>query len=124
MRSAWKLWTLALLLSLSACGGDSTNPGDTPPATVATDVGNVFFRSTHNATMNPAVDTVAVNGTVTWTWTQSGTHAVHFVDSAIPNGPNISTSGAQHSVTFTQAGVFDYFCGVHGSAMTGTVVVR
>lgn len=110
---------------LLACGSDGSGPSDnTPPATAAAEVGNVFFRSAHNGTMNPAVDTVAVNGTVTWTWTQSGTHAVQFADPSLPPGPAISASGAQHSVAFPQPGVFTYDCSIHGADMTGRVVVR
>ena len=114
------------MVSLVGCGGDETGPGDgtTPPGTAAAEVGNVFFRSGRNGTMNPAVDTVAVNGTVTWTWSQSGTHAVQFADAALGTGPALSASGAQHSVTFPQTGTFTYDCAIHGPAMTGRVVVR
>jgi len=32
--------------------------------------------SSYNGTMNPAVDTIPVGGTVTWTWTGSLPHSV------------------------------------------------
>jgi plastocyanin len=125
---SWSPTQLTFVLAtacLLACGSDGSGPSDnTSPATAAADVGNVFFRSALNGTMNPAVDTVAVNGTVTWTWTQSGTHAVQFADPSLPAGPAISASGAQHSVTFPQPGVFTYDCSIHGADMTGRVVVR
>jgi plastocyanin len=115
---------LLVLHGLTACGSDDSGPNDTIPPTAAVDVGNVFFRSVHNSSINPAQDTVAVNGTVTWTWTQSGTHSVHFSDPSLPDGPAISGDGAQHSVTFSQIGTFAYACGIHGSEMVGTIVVR
>src|SRR6185436_1560611 len=53
--------------------------GTTPaPATAAVTVGDIFFKSALNGSSNPAVDTVAVNGTVTWTWatTEALPHSV------------------------------------------------
>jgi len=59
---------------LTACSGPSygTEPADGgkgggPVGSV--DVGSgIQFVSGHNGSMNPAVDTVAVGSTVTWTW--------------------------------------------------------
>jgi plastocyanin len=90
-------------------------------------VGNILFRSAHNGSQNPAVDTVAVGSTVTWTWTGTGTvsHSVQsdaapsFASSAILSG-----DGRTYSVTFTTPGTYRYDCAVHGSAMTGTIVVQ
>ncbi len=45
------------------------------PTTAAVSVGDIFFASDHNGSSNPAVDTVAVNGTVTWTWASHGSLA-------------------------------------------------
>ncbi len=89
--------------------------------------GNIFFQSAHNGSKNPAVDTVAVGSTVTWTWTGTGTisHSVQstgspsFASSAILTG-----DGKTYSVTFNTAGTYQYDCAVHGSQMTGTIVVR
>ena len=65
---------------LAGCSGDNNSPtgpgtgggtggGTTQaPATASVTLGDIFFRSDNNGTSNPAVDTVAVNGTVTWTW--------------------------------------------------------
>lgn len=97
-----------------------------PPATAGVTVGNNLFRSNRNMTSNPAVDTVAVNGTVTWTWVNTGitTHSVasegspSFTSSAL-----LTTPGQSYSFTFLAAGTYQYTCAVH-SSMTGRVVVR
>ena len=78
---------------LAGCSGDNNSPtgpgtgggtggGTTQaPATASVTLGDIFFRSDNNGTSNPAVDTVAVNGTVTWTWDPSVTmsHSVQSV---------------------------------------------
>src|SRR5438034_10173416 len=83
--------------------------------------------SSHNGTQNPAIDTVAVGSTVTWTWTATGSvpHSVQslgtpsFASSAIETG-----DGKTYSVTFTTPGTYQYDCAVHGAAMSGRIVVR
>ena len=93
------------------------------PAAIAVNIGDIFFKSVRNTTQNPAEDTVAVGGTVTWTWTTTTQHGVQ------SNGPpaftsgNIQTSGTT-VVTFTVAGTYQYDCIVHGAAMTGRIVVQ
>ena len=105
-------------------GGGTAAPA---PTTVAVTVGDIFFMSDRNGTSNPAVDTVAVNGTVTWTWaaTEALPHSVQsmgspgFTSSAVMTGP-----GNTHAFTFTVAGTYQYDCAVHGPQMTGTIVVQ
>ncbi len=46
------------------------------PTTAAVEVGDNFFKSSRNASSNPAVDTIAAGGTVTWTWSGSNSHSV------------------------------------------------
>ena len=107
---------------------NATAAAGTPaPTTAAVSVGDIFFTSGHNGTSNPAVDTVAVNGTVTWTWapTEALAHSVQsssapsFTSSAIQTG-----SGKTYQFTFTTPGTYQYDCAVHGTLMTGRVVVR
>jgi plastocyanin len=111
-------------------GGGTTPPpdgGSPAPPTASVTVGDIFFRSDHNGSSNPAVDTVAVNGTVTWTWGSSATmpHSVQslgspsFTSSSIMTGPSHT-----HQATFAAAGSYDYDCAFHGQLMTGTIVVR
>jgi plastocyanin len=101
-----------------------------PPASIAISVGNDFFRSNRNQTTGPAVDTLAVGGTATWTWV--GTAVSHNVTSNPP--PSFTSSptqaaGATHSVTFPVAGTYRYYCNIHATAastggMIGRIVVR
>jgi len=83
--------------------------------------------SGHNGSHNPAVDTIAVGGTVTWTWGANsgayGGHSVQSVGSQSFASSAVQSSGT-YSLTFTSPGTYQYDCAVHGSAMTGTVVVR
>ena len=94
------------------------------PASASITVGNNFFRSNRNDTVNPAVDTVQAGGTVTWTWAPAA--VVHNVDSegspSFPDSP--LQTGPSYSVTLTTAGVYMYTCAAHPGAMTGRLVVR
>jgi len=93
------------------------------PTTVAVEVGDNFFKSSRNGSSNPAVDTVAVGGSVTWTWSGSNSHSVRSTGSPSFTSSAIMTSGS-YSFTFNTAGTYTYDCAVHGASMTGTVVVR
>jgi len=94
------------------------------PANATVSVGDVFFKSVHNNTQNPAVDTIPVGGTVAWTWVGTAAHSV-----ASTGAPGFTSSATQtgvgraYSFTFTTAGTYTYECAVHGAAMTGRVVV-
>ena len=92
------------------------------PLTATVLVGNVFFRSQRNNSQNAAVDTIAVGGTVTWEWV-SGTHSVQS-----QGAPNFPSSGNQvagsYAFTFASTGTYQYDCAIHGSSMSGRVVVR
>ncbi len=94
------------------------------PITVTVGPG-IAFSSDRNGSQNPAVDTVPVGGAVRWVWTGSLPHSVaslgtpSFTSSAVLTGsPNTYT------VTFQAAGTYQYDCGVHGTLMTGRVVVQ
>ena len=143
-----RLLTAVVLAVLAGCSGgsdtptDPSNPGPAPtpapapapapgptpaPLTAAVTVGNIFFKSGHNGSANPAVDTVAAGGTVTWTWTSSGSipHSIEsegspsFTSSAIKTG-----DGSTYQVTFSAPGTYQYDCAVHGTMMRGTIVVQ
>ncbi|HWN17831.1 MAG TPA: Ig-like domain-containing protein [Gemmatimonadales bacterium] len=97
-----------------------------PPATIAITVGNDFFRSDRNQTTGPAVDTVAVGGTVTWTWVAGA--IPHNVTSNPPPGFSSSptqAAGTTHAVNFPTAGTYRYYCNIHaGAASTGGMIGR
>jgi plastocyanin len=105
--------------------GNGNGPGGGPIGSVI--VGNIKFESGHNGTTNPALDTVAVGQPVTWTWTGTGATA-HSVESlgspGFASSQILTGNGMVYNFTFTQAGTYHYQCAVHGSAMTGTVVVQ
>lgn len=97
------------------------------PTAAAVTVGNDFFTSVHNSTSNPAVDTVAVGGTVTWTWTNTGgiSHSVQSLGTpGFSSSQILSGDGKTYRFTFTAPGVYQYDCAVHGPIMTGRIVVR
>lgn len=111
----------------SNAGGGSSGGIEAIPMTAAVTVGNDFFRSGRNGTVNVAVDTVAVGGSVTWTWASNGSvpHSVESVGSPAFTSSGIQTAaGSTYQVTFPSAGMYHYQCIVHGSAMSGTIVVR
>ncbi len=93
------------------------------PSAAAVSIGDNFFKSGQNGTQNPAVDTVAVGATVTWTWTGIGSHSVESLGPPSFTSSAVKTSGT-YAVTFGTAGTYNYDCSVHGAAMTGTIVVR
>jgi plastocyanin len=100
-----------------------------PPMSAAITVGNDFFKSDRNQT-SPAVDTVAVGGTVTWTWAPAA--ASHSVTSNPPPSFTSSTTKAapnNHQFTFPTAGTYRYYCSVHATSasttgMIGRIVVK
>lgn len=93
------------------------------PLTASVLVGSgIIFSSVRNASANPAVDTVAVGGQVTWTF-QGGNHNVQSTGSPAFTSSAIQTSGT-YVFTFNSAGTYLYECAVHGSGMSGRIVVR
>ena len=124
---------LVVLTSVMGCGGGG-NGGPTennrePPPPPGTP-NSIVVR---NNSFTPGDLAVTRNAMVTWTWdscTDSGgygtgesctAHDVVFDDAA-------TGSGAQSSGTFTRtfnaAGTFPYHCSIHGTAMSGKVVVQ
>jgi plastocyanin len=102
------------------------------PTTASVAVQDNNFLSVRNATTNPAVDTVAVGGSVTWTWAAS-TGAPHNITP--PDSPTFTGREtvdppplpAPHTATFAAAGTYTYYCTFHGSpgsGMSGRIVVR
>ena len=100
---------LALTVTAFGCGTETVEP---PPPTAAVSVGDFFF--------DPTSPTIAAGGTITWTWAGNVVHNVTF-----PTGTNSATqTSGTFSRTFPTAGSFSYFCTIHGSGMSGTIVVE
>ena len=98
----------------------------TAPLAASVTIGNDFFQSVHNNTTQPARDTIAVGGTVTWTMVSTGAinHSVQSTGApSFTSSGLLTASGQQYMFTFNSAGTYGYNCIVHGSAMTGIVVV-
>ena len=135
MRLRNTLFTIIALAGLAACGsngygtggggigGGGGGGGGGPVGSVTVGSG-IQFVSGHNGTMNPAVDTISVGGTATWTWTGGLPHSVQSVGSPSFASSGTLTGSGTYSVTFAVAGTYQYNCAVHGSLMTGTIVVR
>jgi len=118
-----KLGFLALVVA-AAAGCDSTidpvrgisggGGGGTGSTTASITIGDNFYR--------PVQDTVAVNGTVTWTWTGVNRHQVTFDDGA--PGSDTLTTGT-FSRTFSATGTYTYFYGVFGrQVMNAAIIVQ
>ena len=109
-------------------GSTGSGTGGTPTSgDVAVIVGNIFMKSGHNGSVNPALDTVATGGSVTWTWISTGDvpHGIQSLGSpSFPTGTVLTGDGNTYRVTFNIAGTYQYDCLVHGTMMPGTIVVR
>jgi plastocyanin len=75
-----------------------------------------------NNSFTPSTVEIALNGSVTWNNTANASHNVTFATLA---GHDIPTHIAgSNTRTFATAGAFAYECTIHGSAMSGTIIVH
>jgi len=150
MRSArQRVHKVLILALLTGCGGSMTTaPGGPPdgggtgggggggngggagggptPRSVTVTAGNNFFRSDRNRTANPAVDTIAAGGKVTWKWVNTGSvpHNVQSVGMPSFMSGSIETgNGSTYELSFSAPGTYQYNCAIHGNLMTGVIVV-
>ena len=72
---------------------------------------------------SPATVTIQAGQSVTWDWV-TGTHSIVSDDTPAAFTPSSPQAAGQYTVTFPTAGTYGYHCGVHGSMMTGTVLVQ
>jgi plastocyanin len=119
----------------AGCGGASGSDGYAPTTpgsgtTVATNTNQVTLA---NLTFSPGAITVPAGTTVTWNWNDCSSggyggyagcvsHNVTFDD-----GSNIASATQDNgtfSRTFSTAGTFKYHCSIHGSSMSGQVIVK
>ena len=72
---------------------------------------------------SPQTTFVPAGGTVTWVWV-TGVHGLVSDDMppAFPASP--TQAGGRYTATFSTPGQFGYHCAVHGTMMTGVVVVE
>jgi hypothetical protein len=102
-------------------------PGATPTPSVAHTVsvgpgGSTLFVDSQSGTN---MTTIHAGQAVTWIWA-SAPHSTTSGSCCTANGTWDSgiQNGGSFSHTFASTGSFPYFCTVHGSMMTGTVVVN
>src|SRR4029077_4545037 len=80
--------------------------------------------SNRHRTTDPATDTIAAGGSVTWTWAANSIgHSVHSTGAPTFTSSAVMTTGT-YTFMFNTAGTYTYNCAVHGGSMTGTIVVR
>src|SRR5439155_19409611 len=84
-------------------GGGGGGGGGGPLGSVTAGPG-IQFVSGHNGTTNAAVDTIAIGGTVTWTWTGSLPHTAQSVGSTSFASTSTMTGSG------TDAARFDALC--------------
>ena len=80
-----------------------------------------------NIAFSPATKTISAGTTITWTNKDNTTHTA---TSGVPNSPdglfnsgNLNNGGT-FSFKFTTAGTFKYYCMIHGTMMTATMIVQ
>lgn len=136
MRYAKRGAVAGLLLLVAACGsalgpyggggggGGGQGGGGGGGPVGAVDVGpGIQFISAHDGSQNPALTTVTAGSTVTWRWSGGLQHSVQSTGNTSFASSQIMSSGS-YSVQFNTPGTYHYDCLVHGTAMSGTVVVQ
>ncbi|MCU1353526.1 MAG: Cupredoxin-like protein [Acidimicrobiales bacterium] len=96
------------------------------PVPVAEGTGTLVHLS--GSAYSPATATVTVGESVTWVNDDPFDHTVTADGGAFDSSPSCPPScmgpGASFTFTFATAGRFTYHCQIHGSAMSGTVIVQ
>lgn len=72
----------------------------------------------------PSPATVAAGSRVVWNWEGFNFHNVTFINAPAANSDSPTQQSGLHEVVFLNTGVFSYFCTIHGTNMSGTVVVN
>ncbi|MEP6475211.1 MAG: hypothetical protein ABJC74_15915 [Gemmatimonadota bacterium] len=116
---------------LTAVTSGAFNVTATPPLPTAITITvgpGLLFRSVTNNSTGPAVDMLAVGGTVTWT-KSGGSHNVQSIGlpsfpSSYGANPTNTVMGASYSAVFNTAGTYRYDCGIHTTDMTGRIIVQ
>ncbi len=111
-------------IALSACGGTSgASASQTAPPTRARATPTTRPSATVTIADNsfsPSTLTVEAGTNVVWTWTGSAQHSVKIAGS----DSGIKTSGTFEKSFDSPGTSYPYQCGVHGAAMSGTIVVK
>ena len=118
-------------LGAAACGDDDDDGDDETPATATTaasgDGGGDEVVIEIGDNSFPAETEASVGQVVRWDWSNSSNP--HSVVGTSDNATDLlesetfSDGDGEYEVTFDEPGTYEYECGVHGSAMSGSVVV-
>lgn len=127
----------ALAVVLASCGGSGGEVG-TSPNTPSNNNPNGGLSSSNtvtvgSSTFSPGVVTIQAGNSVTWKWdscTDGGyggyascvSHNVTFDDGS--NIASVVQDSGSFSRSFSTPGTYNYHCVIHGSAMSGQVVVK
>jgi len=139
-----RMWGLSLaaigIVVAAACGGSgggttTTGPGTNPPGN-GNNNNNPNTVTLVDSSFNPANITIKAGQTVTWQWTACTdttggygyggpgcvTHQIMFDDGSGALSPQ--QNQGTYNRTFQSAGTIKYHCTIHGSYMSGQVVVQ
>jgi len=72
----------------------------------------------------PTPVTISAGSRVVWNWDGFNVHNVTWVNEPAPNSDSPTQGSGVHEVVFLNTGTFAYFCTVHGTSMSGTVIVN
>jgi plastocyanin len=110
---------IVMVLFAAACGGrDDSQPTSVQPG------GLSFVIQVSDNTFTPSTLTVPSGTSVTWQWSGKNEHSV------VGNFGAGQVSSPEHkgrgefSLALHAIGTWHYHCGVHGQAMSGTIVVN
>jgi plastocyanin len=135
---AMKTWQIFAVLTsavvAASCGGAVGNgDGTTTSITNPTTPANPNTITLQSSSFLPGSMSVATGTTVTWMWNDCAVggygssagcvmHNVTFDDGSGLVSP--TQDSGTFSRTFTTAGTYKYHCAIHGSAMSGQIVVQ
>ena len=118
-RGLTMLLALGAILSCQAYDGASGPPSISGPPGGGGGGVNVIVGDN---SYTPQTVTVGTGETVTWTWRGVNAHSVTFLSGG-PGGSGVQITGT-YQASFATAGKYAYSCQVHGTAMTGLVIVQ
>lgn len=121
---------MVLAVIAVSCSGDVDAPPTTPaPTTAGESAGGIKLpASVTTVTISdnkftPLTLQLPVGTTVTWNWTGKNAHSItgEWDDEQVQSPQQKSGT---FQFTFEHAGIFQYHCGVHGEAMSGTITIQ
>ena len=113
-------WTLGPNAGANSVLASGTGVTGSPVTFAATGIGMTASVSVLDNFFDPTSSTILAGGTVTWTWGGGVDHNVTF---SAGSSSGTRTAGT-FARTFADAGSFGYQCTIHGSSMSGTIVVE